>query len=124
MSKQWEQDWQRREELYEKQLEAYIAMARAMECEVCSKQGRVAQLLGGRSSTLCTEHLNAWHEYLMQHELSREYNDAQADFYVAIYQCDEKTAREYNRRLQHISDRIYIRSGEWLKEEKMKWQER
>ncbi len=119
--KKMEQDWERRDRLYQEQLEAYIAMAEAHECEVCSVQGKKVLLLGGRNTTLCDQHLNAWHEYLASHEVREEYGDAQARFYVAIYQGGEEAAMERNQTWQDITDDIYAFSCEWLKEEKMKW---
>ena len=116
------QRMQRREELYNEQLEAYVALANTLKCKVCGEMGQVVALLGGRTVVLCAEHVNAWREFLTSHELMGEHNDAQADLYVAIHQCSEETAKERNRIWQDVIDAIYDLSGKWLEEEKMKWQ--
>ena len=123
----WEEQERKIEEriaLQDEQLRVYIAMAKSLECAICSEHGHRITLLGGLETVLCDVHLNAWREFFHSHELSGEYNDAQADFYVAIHQRSEETAREQNRVWQDVSDAIYEFSGEWLEEEKMKWQER
>ncbi len=117
--KKMEQDWEKKDRLYREQLEAYIAMAKAHECVVCSVQGKKTQFLGGRNTTLCDQCLAAWHEYLASSALKGDYNDAQARFYVAIYQGSEEATMERNRAWQDVTDAIYELSGEWLKEEKM-----
>lgn len=123
----WEEQERRIDErikLQDDQLRAYLAMAKSFECAVCAEHGHGVSLLGGFKTVLCDEHLNAWREFFHSHELSGEYNDAQADFYVAIYQRSEETAREQNRIWQHVADAICKLSEEWLEEEKVKWQER
>lgn len=122
----WEEQEKRIEErikLQDEQLRAYLAMAKALECVVCSKHGQRVVLLGGFGIALCNVHLNTWHEFLHSHELCGQYNDAQAEFYVSLYQRSEEVAKACNRAWQEVADAMYELSGEWLKEEKMKWQE-
>lgn len=121
MTENWEHDWKRRERLYEEQLEAYVEMANALRCKVCSKPGQFIRLLGGRFVALCADDINAWNEYLSQHELAGRWNDAQADYYVALIQRNEEIARARNQAWQEITNAIYELSGEWLKEEIVKW---
>ena len=126
-AKKMEQDWERRDRLYQEQLEAYVAMAKAVECEVCSVHGRVVVLLGGRSAALCNTHVNAWTEFFCDHELSGKYSDAQADYQVAtgyggeVYignKLDGHDARKLGRVRMALAVATYTLSGEWLKEEK------
>lgn len=107
--------------LRDEQMRAYIAMADTLKCKVCGNVGGIARLLGGRAVALCIEHVTAWHKVLHAHVLRDQYNDSQAAFYVAIHQSDVEVAMTKNREWQDVSDAIYELSGEWLKEEKMKW---
>ncbi len=117
-----EQDWERRDRLYQEQLEAYVAMAKALECEVCSIHGQRSLLAGGRSVALCNIHRNAWAEFFSSHNLSGWYMEVQAEYSVAVSRGLEDIAKQRTSTCKTVIEQIYDLSGEWLKEEKMKWQ--
>ncbi len=123
MSEKWEHDWKRREKLYEEQLEAYVAMAKTLECEVCSIHGQRSLLAGGRSVALCNIHRNAWTEFFGSHSLSGWYVEVQAECSVAVSRGIEDIAKQRASTYKAVVEQIYDLSGEWLKEEKMKWQQ-
>lgn len=119
---EWVEDFRRQEQLSMEAAEAYIALVKARECEVCSKQGERVQLIGGRSATLCNTHLSAWRECVVGHSLYGLFLDAEADYGVAVRQRTEEVAKKRNRIRMAVNDSIYELSGEWLEEAKMKWQ--
>lgn len=122
--------WEEREKLIDEEIEMrrsalseYLEHLRSLCCELCPRHGSRVSLLGGRAVVLCDGHLNAWREFFHSHRLSGRYNDAQAEFYVSLYQRSEEVAKACNRVWQEVTDAIYELSGEWLEEEKMKWLE-
>lgn len=121
MTEEWKQDWERRERLYEEQLEAYIATVKASECEICSKVGTPVTLLGNLNTVLCNDCRNDWQQHLDGHPLASDYVDAQAAYHWAIHQADERLAKLKAREWQRVLDAIHELSRQWLEEAKEKW---
>lgn len=121
MTEEWKQNWERRERLYEEQLEAYIATMKASECEICGKAGSpVVTLLGVLNAVLCTDCRNDWQQHFDNHPLASDCVDAQAAYHWAIHQADEELAKLKAREWQRVLDAIRGLSRQWL-EGKGKW---
>lgn len=123
----WEEQQRKIEEEFEVRHDTFVEQLRHLQslcCEICSRHGGRTTLLGGRAVVICDGHLNAWREFLHSHELSGQFSDAQAGFYVSAYQRSEEVAKVCNRVWQEVTNAIYELSGKWLEGEKMRWQER
>ncbi len=112
---EWEQDWKRREKLYEESLEAQKKHLESFNCVICGVAGTRGNLMGGRSTALCDRHANEIHEYVARLDAWTRWLEVQAWYDAAIRKGHAVLA---NKARDKALQELYALTGQWIEEKR------